>query len=101
MTNINTTTENNVETNRPVTLSEEQQEALYQQFAQRFKAEQQQHQDSEALELPENILEELNQSSRQELHNNSKRFQRDIRKYIGDDWTKCPVINKPFINDLK
>ncbi|KAG1437611.1 hypothetical protein G6F56_013020 [Rhizopus delemar] len=103
MDNINNTPNENVETNKPINLSEEQQEALYQQFAQRFKAEQQrqQQQQDSILDLPESILEELNQSSRHELQTNAKRFQRDIRKYLGGDWTKTPIINKPFVNDLK
>ncbi|KAG1157372.1 hypothetical protein G6F37_006755 [Rhizopus arrhizus] len=53
------------------------------------------------MELPEEIWDELNSSSRNELQSNSKRFVRDTQRYVAGDWTKTPVINKPFMADLK
>ncbi|KAG1222587.1 hypothetical protein G6F35_005201 [Rhizopus arrhizus] len=53
------------------------------------------------MELPEEMWDELNSSSRNELHSNSKRFIRDTQRYVVRDWTKTPVINKPFMADLK
>ncbi|KAG0785303.1 hypothetical protein G6F16_007570 [Rhizopus arrhizus] len=53
------------------------------------------------MELPEEIWDELNSSSRNELQSNSKRFIRDTQRYVAGDWTKTPVINKLFMADLK
>ncbi|KAG0977323.1 hypothetical protein G6F57_009329 [Rhizopus arrhizus] len=53
------------------------------------------------MELPEEIWDELNSSSPNELQSNSKRFIRDTQRYVAGDWTKTPVINKPFMADLK
>ncbi|KAG0910258.1 hypothetical protein G6F33_008048 [Rhizopus arrhizus] len=53
------------------------------------------------MELPEEIWDELNSSSRNELQSNSKRFIRVTQRYVAGDWTKTPVINKPFVADLK
>jgi hypothetical protein len=96
---------NNVDSNATFTLTEEQQEALYQQFAQRYQAEHPNQDAStrrnEIMELPEEIWDELNSSSRNELQSNSKRFIRDTQRYVAGDWTKTPVINKPFVADLK
>ncbi|KAG1144359.1 hypothetical protein G6F37_007464 [Rhizopus arrhizus] len=108
---------NNVDSNTTFTLTEEQQEALYQQFAQRYYGiyicnkviiYQAEHPNQDAstrrneiMELPEEIWDELNSSSRNELQSNSKRFVRDTQRYVAGDWTKTPVINKPFMADLK
>ncbi|KAG1300931.1 hypothetical protein G6F64_012253 [Rhizopus arrhizus] len=96
---------NNVDPNATFTLTEEQQEALYQQFAQRYQTEHPNQDAStrrnEVMELPEEIWDELNSSSRNELQSNSKRFIRDTQRYVAGDWTKTPVINKPFVADLK
>lgn len=53
------------------------------------------------MELLEEIWDKLNASSRYELQANSKRFIRDTQRYVAGDWTKTPVINKPFVVDLK
>ncbi|KAG1001435.1 hypothetical protein G6F27_012878 [Rhizopus arrhizus] len=95
---------NNVDPHATFTLSEEQQEALYQQFAIRYQAEhpsQDSSRKNEAIELPNEIWDELKSSSRNELHNNAKRFIRDTQRYIAGDWTKTPVINRPFVADLR
>lgn len=96
---------NNVDSNTTFTLFEEQQEALYQQFARRYQAEHPNLDSStrkyESREFPEEIWDDLNKSTRNELQTNSKRFIRDTQRYVAGDWTKTPVLNKPFVVDLK
>lgn len=94
----------NVDAHTAIALTEEQQEALYQLFAKRHQAEhpgQEASGRNEAMELPKEIWDELYSSSRNELQTNSKRFIRDTQRYVAGDWTKTPVINKPFVPDLK
>lgn len=82
----NQTNNNTVDSNTSVTLSEEQQEALYQQFARRYQAEHPNLDSStrkyESRELPEEIWDNLNKLTRNELHTNSKRFIRDTQRYV-------------------
>ncbi|KAG1043393.1 hypothetical protein G6F43_011661 [Rhizopus delemar] len=83
---------NNVDFNATLALTEEQQETLYQQFAQRYQAEYP-NQDTSTrrngiMELPEEIWDKLNSSSRYELQANSKRFIIDTQRYVAGDWTK-------------
>ena len=82
----------NVDSNATFTFTEEQKETLYQQFAQRYQAEHPNQDAStrrnEIMELPEEIWDELNSSSRNELQSNSKRFIRDTQRYVAGDWTR-------------
>ncbi|KAG1136244.1 hypothetical protein G6F37_012152 [Rhizopus arrhizus] len=55
----------------------------------------------EVLDLPEEITSELNNASRSDIQSNIKKYQRDVQKYEGGDWTKSPTINKSYIQDLK
>ncbi|KAG1042597.1 hypothetical protein G6F43_011863 [Rhizopus delemar] len=93
---------NNVDPNATFTLTEEQQEALYQQFAQRYQAEHPNQDTStrrnEIMELPEEIWDELNTSSRYELQANSKRFIRDTQRYVAGDWIKTAMEAKQAIS---
>ncbi|KAG1282040.1 hypothetical protein G6F66_011249 [Rhizopus arrhizus] len=98
MNNINN---DNVENTASLPFTETQMEELYQQFAQRLRAEQDERRRGEVLDLPEEITSELNNASRSDIQSNIKKYQRDVQKYEGGDWTKSPTINKSYIQDLK
>jgi hypothetical protein len=51
--------------------------------------------------LPEEILEDLEDSSKAQLNTNLKKFQRKAIHYEGGRWFKSGAINKIFIQDLK
>ncbi|OBZ80931.1 hypothetical protein A0J61_11020 [Choanephora cucurbitarum] len=51
--------------------------------------------------LPEEILQDLEESSKKELAQNMQRFQREVLRYEGGQWTKGGAINKVFIPDYK
>ncbi|KAG1031582.1 hypothetical protein G6F43_013924 [Rhizopus delemar] len=51
--------------------------------------------------LPDEILQDLEESSKKELQHNVQRYQRDAVRYDGGQWTKGGAINKVFIPDYK
>jgi hypothetical protein len=51
--------------------------------------------------LPGEILEDLEESSKKELQSNVQKFNRECLKYEGGQWTRSGAINKVFISDLK
>lgn len=94
----------NVETSTitNIPLSEEQLQLLYTEFTRKFRLEEQSRLErGEHSLLPQEIYEEMEQSSKTELHNNLKKYARDVQQYDGGDWTTAETINKGFISELK
>ncbi|CEI97805.1 hypothetical protein RMCBS344292_11930 [Rhizopus microsporus] len=51
--------------------------------------------------LPNEILDELENSSSINLQKNIKEFVKNLPKYEGNDWTNSEVFNKEFHRELK
>ncbi|CEJ04087.1 hypothetical protein RMCBS344292_18056 [Rhizopus microsporus] len=90
--------EHNVQPNQ--NLSPEQIEELYQQFAARFRIEEEQRKHHQ-LTLPEAIQTDLEETSMSEMQSNIKGYIRDLPNYEGGDWTINKAINKEFTPDIK
>ncbi|KAG1173004.1 hypothetical protein G6F70_006987 [Rhizopus microsporus] len=90
--------EHNVQPNQ--NLSPEQIEELYQQFAARFRIEEEQRKHHQ-LTLPEAIQTDLEETSMSEMQSNIKGYIRDLPNYEGGDWTINEAINKEFTPDIK
>ncbi|OAD68437.1 hypothetical protein PHYBLDRAFT_68996 [Phycomyces blakesleeanus NRRL 1555(-)] len=52
-------------------------------------------------ELPEEILHDMEESSKSALRNNLQKFQKDTLQYDGGDWTKSGALNRIFQNEVK
>src|ERR1700731_1973885 len=85
-----------------INFSKEQIEQLYAGFVKRFRLEEQARDDQrEGANLPQEIFEEMEYSSKNGLAFNLKKVARDVRKYEGEEWTTPESINKSIIRDLK
>jgi hypothetical protein len=85
-----------------INFSEEQIEQLYAGFVKRFRLEEQARDEQrEGANLPQEIFEEMEYSSKNDLAFNLKKVARDVRKYEGGEWTTPETINKSIIPDLK
>ena len=81
------------------TYTRDQVEQLLQQFAQRLRTEE--SYDKDSANLPDEIFEELESSSKSELQATLKRYTREMPKYKRSQWTTPETINKEFTRDLK
>ncbi|RCH91806.1 hypothetical protein CU097_002891 [Rhizopus azygosporus] len=54
-----------------------------------------------AMELPKEILEELEHSSSNTLHRGIKEFSKSIPKYEDNEWTASEMFNREFHKELK
>ncbi|PHZ13886.1 uncharacterized protein RHIMIDRAFT_235884 [Rhizopus microsporus ATCC 52813] len=82
-------------------LSPEQIEELYQQFATRFRIEEEEQRKHHQLTLPEAIQTDLEETPKLEMQSNIKKYIRDLPNYEGGDWTINETINKEFTPDIK
>lgn len=51
--------------------------------------------------LPDEILENLENSSSKKLRSNIQKHTKDVIKYDGDYWTKAGTVNKVLVPELK
>ncbi|KAF7720987.1 hypothetical protein EC973_005649 [Apophysomyces ossiformis] len=93
----------NVETNATIAnILDELVQQLYQEFARKFRLEEQTRQErGTRLPLPQEVLEEMEQFSMTELSNKLKRYTRDLQQYDGNDWTTTEYVNDSFVPQLK
>ncbi|KAG0740571.1 hypothetical protein G6F57_021765 [Rhizopus arrhizus] len=85
--------------NNNIQLSEEQKEQLYREFKQRARIEDEAYE--REFEIPEEILEDLDNTSKTDFHQRFKKYQRSLPKYQKTQWTSAETINKCFHADLK
>lgn len=82
-----------------IQLSDEQKEQLYREFRQRAKIEEESYEGE--FELPDEILDDLENTSKTDLTQRLKKYQKSIPKYEKGKWTSAETINKCFHADLK
>ncbi|KAG0927314.1 hypothetical protein G6F57_015639 [Rhizopus arrhizus] len=85
--------------NNNIQLSEEQKEQLYREFKQRARIEDEAYEREFAI--PEEILEELDNTSKTDFHQRFKKYQRSLPKHQKTRWTSAETISKCFHPDLK
>jgi hypothetical protein len=79
--------------------SEQLQELL--ELSRRLKEQDLRENQSEEFFLPEEIYEELENSSKTDLKNNLRRFARDSIRFDGGNWTRSGTVNKIYLPELK
>ncbi|EIE83913.1 hypothetical protein RO3G_08618 [Rhizopus delemar RA 99-880] len=82
-----------------IQLSDEQKEQLYQEFKLRARIEEEAREGE--FDIPEEILENLDNTSKGELKTQFKRYHKSLPQYKRGTWTSAETINKCFHADLK
>jgi hypothetical protein len=85
--------------NRNIQLSEEQKEQLYREFRQRAKIEDENYEGE--FELPDEILDDLENTPKIEFTQRFRKYQKSLPRYEKGKWTSAETINKCFHADLK